>query len=360
MNGWVSEFLPPHLIFPPKNSQKDFQCLVVQRLTRGGYHSYDPTIGNLHDPILRYALPTFIVDIPFDPINRSIDRLILIGDMYLFKMKKPQKTEDSYSVSREVDGQTYHLSIIDTAGQEEYRGLWAPSNLRSDAFLLVYDITQADSLASLDPFLQLIEMESDHRVDIGTVEPVKIVVGNKCDLAKFRRQVRSAQGLDYARRHGCGFMETSARDMVNVEETFARKFFFFSPFLRWEVRSIFSSMQDNIFFHFLCFPGGFLFPKRIQQMDILLTDMLLVSIYISVLVRRVVQRRRLKYGPAASTTGLTTTTISGSASASVEKYDDGQIGFDRHGNAIVHAGARAAKRRRGKENVAFWSWMKCW
>ncbi len=86
----------------------------------------------------------------------------------------------------------------------------------------MYDITKADSLSSLDHFLELISMESEQRVDAGGVMPVKIIAGNKCDLARVR-QVRSAQGLDYARRHGCGFMETSARDMVNIEETFARE-----------------------------------------------------------------------------------------------------------------------------------------
>src|SRR6478609_7749258 len=34
--------------------------------------------------------------------------------------------EDSYSVTRRIDGVTYHLSLTDTAGQEEYRGMWLP------------------------------------------------------------------------------------------------------------------------------------------------------------------------------------------------------------------------------------------
>ncbi|KAK3076921.1 hypothetical protein LTS18_011642 [Coniosporium uncinatum] len=33
--------------------------------------------------------------------------------------------------------------------------------------------------------------------------------------------VRSQQGLEWARGRRCGFMETSAREMVNIEETFA-------------------------------------------------------------------------------------------------------------------------------------------
>ncbi|KAK7911306.1 Ras family protein [Apiospora marii] len=152
--------------------------------------------------------------------------------------------EDSYSVTRRIDGTSYHLSLTDTAGQEEYRGMWAGSNLGADAFLLVYDITSSDSLEALSYFNDLIDMEAETRIDnasraqkagLGpnshhsrggagsgarTVPPVKIIAGNKCDLQE-SRQVPAAQGLDWARKRGCGFMETSARLEVNIEETFA-------------------------------------------------------------------------------------------------------------------------------------------
>ncbi|KAI1183653.1 ras-domain-containing protein [Nemania serpens] len=151
--------------------------------------------------------------------------------------------EDSYSITRRIDGTTYHLALTDTAGQEEYRGMWASSNLGADAFLLVYDITAPSSLEALSHFNELIDMEADTRLDNATrarraglgvvahgdhsgggssrvVPPVKIVAGNKCDLQE-SRQVSAAQGLEWARRRGCGFMETSARLEVNIEETFA-------------------------------------------------------------------------------------------------------------------------------------------
>lgn len=147
--------------------------------------------------------------------------------------------EDLYSVTRRIDGTTYHLSITDTAGQEEYRGMWASSNLSADAFLFVYDITSRDSLEALQYFDDLVDMEAETRVDnadrarraglnpVGgagagarTVPPVKIVAGNKCDL-QHGRQVPAAVGLEWARKRGCGFMETSARLEVNIEETFA-------------------------------------------------------------------------------------------------------------------------------------------
>ncbi|KAG0647396.1 Ras rasY [Hyphodiscus hymeniophilus] len=141
--------------------------------------------------------------------------------------------EDSYTLTRRIDGQTYHLSLTDTAGQEEYRGMWASSNLRSDAFLLVYDITSTASLDQLEYFNDLIDMEAETRMDAqetrgkgrdrtgsSFVRPIKIVAGNKCDLQE-SRQVSAQVGLDWARRRNCGFMETSARNTVNIEETFA-------------------------------------------------------------------------------------------------------------------------------------------
>lgn len=111
--------------------------------------------------------------------------------------------------------------------------------MKSDAFLLVYDITNPTSLDTLDYFMDMINMEAEQRVEdnerlrtelgpkaadvpVGRPAPAKIVVGNKCDL-KENRAVSSREGLAYARKHSCGFMETSAREMVNIEETFARR-----------------------------------------------------------------------------------------------------------------------------------------
>lgn len=63
-------------------------------------------------------------------------------------------------------------------------------------------------------------MEAEAREDDGRLAPVTIVAGNKCDLHE-ARQVSAGEGLKWARDNGCGFMETSAREFVNVEETFA-------------------------------------------------------------------------------------------------------------------------------------------
>ena len=125
--------------------------------------------------------------------------------------------------------------------------MWGGANLKSaDAFLLVYDITNRRSLEGLQYFHDVVGMEEDERFDTwtasnhtskekgsknklatsqatmetrGFVKPIKIVAGNKCDLAEMR-EVPAREGLDWARKRECGFMETSARNTVNIEETF--------------------------------------------------------------------------------------------------------------------------------------------
>lgn len=129
--------------------------------------------------------------------------------------------EDSYSTKRTVDGKEYRLDIIDTAGQEEYRdmlGSLFTADHAIDAYLLVYDITSPVSLENLECFDEMIEKTREVR-DQDAPAPVKLVAGNKCDLSEMR-VIPAAEGLAWAKEHGCGFMETSAKAMVNIEETF--------------------------------------------------------------------------------------------------------------------------------------------
>lgn len=132
--------------------------------------------------------------------------------------------EDSYSTTRVVDGMSYRIDIIDTAGQEEYRDMLGnlfQVDSKIDAYLLVYDITAPQSLEALDYFNDMIDKNVEAAGELtDRPPPVKVVVGNKCDLTN-ERGVTAAEGLQWAREHGCGFMETSAKQMVNIEETFS-------------------------------------------------------------------------------------------------------------------------------------------
>lgn len=46
-----------------------------------------------------------------------------------------------------------------------------------------------------------------------------VLAGNKCDLTEYR-EVPKADGEALAKKLGCKFMETSAKDRVNVDQSF--------------------------------------------------------------------------------------------------------------------------------------------
>lgn len=102
-----------------------------------------------------------------------------------------------------------------------------------EGFLLVYSITSRDSFEEISTFHQQILRVKDQ-----DSFPV-IVVANKCDL-EYERQVGMngtsdipsrllpsliivvvTEGRDLAKHFGCKFIETSAKQRINVDEAFS-------------------------------------------------------------------------------------------------------------------------------------------
>jgi GTPase KRas protein len=103
-----------------------------------------------------------------------------------------------------------------------------------EGFLLVYSITSRNSFEEMSTFHQQILRVKDQ-----DSFPV-VVVANKCDL-EYERQVgmngrvllvfemiasynwlnRFAEGRDLAKHFGCKFIETSAKQRINVDEAFS-------------------------------------------------------------------------------------------------------------------------------------------
>lgn len=82
-----------------------------------------------------------------------------------------------------------------------------------EGFLLVYSITEKNSLAELKKFYQQIVRVKD-RDDVPLV-----IAGNKCDLES-DRQVTKQEGEEQAKQWGADFFETSARDKINVQDAY--------------------------------------------------------------------------------------------------------------------------------------------
>ncbi|EDK44193.1 protein ras-1 [Lodderomyces elongisporus NRRL YB-4239] len=121
--------------------------------------------------------------------------------------------EDSYRKQCTIDGQQVLLDILDTAGQEEYSAMREQYMRTGEGFLLVYSINSRNSLEELQQFYEQIQRVKDtDRVPV-------LVVGNKCDL-EMERQVSYEEGLALANSFHCPFLETSAKQRINVEEAF--------------------------------------------------------------------------------------------------------------------------------------------
>ncbi|TFY56812.1 hypothetical protein EVG20_g8786 [Dentipellis fragilis] len=122
--------------------------------------------------------------------------------------------EDSYRKQCVIDDEVALLDVLDTAGQEEYGAMREQYMRTGEGFLLVYSITSRNSFEEISTFHQQIL-----RVKDKDSFPV-IVVANKCDL-EYERQVGMNEGRDLAKHFGCRFIETSAKQRINVDEAFS-------------------------------------------------------------------------------------------------------------------------------------------
>lgn len=121
--------------------------------------------------------------------------------------------EDSYRKQVVIDNEVQVLDILDTAGQEEYSAMREQYMRTGEGFLLVYSITSETSFEELMTYYQQIQ-----RVKDSDYVPI-VIVGNKSDLED-ERQVSYEDGMKLAKQLNSPFMETSAKQNINVEEAF--------------------------------------------------------------------------------------------------------------------------------------------
>uniref|UniRef100_A0A1D1YEZ7 Ras-like protein n=1 Tax=Anthurium amnicola TaxID=1678845 RepID=A0A1D1YEZ7_9ARAE len=121
--------------------------------------------------------------------------------------------EDSYRKQCVIDDEVALLDVLDTAGQEEYSAMREQYMRTGEGFLLVYSIVSRNSFDEISTFHQQIL-----RVKDKDYFPI-IVVANKCDL-EMDRQVSGHEGRELAKQFNCRFIETSAKQRINVDEAF--------------------------------------------------------------------------------------------------------------------------------------------
>ncbi|KAK9095859.1 hypothetical protein Sjap_021356 [Stephania japonica] len=112
----------------------------------------------------------------------------------------------------EKDGKTIKLQIWDTAGQERFRTITSSYYRGAHGIIIVYDVTEMESFNNVKQWLSEVDRYASDNV-------CKLLVGNKCDLVD-QKVVDTEVAKAFADELGIPFLETSAKESINVEQAF--------------------------------------------------------------------------------------------------------------------------------------------
>ena len=111
----------------------------------------------------------------------------------------------------EKNGKKILLQIWDTAGQERFRNVTKNYFHTSQGFILAYDINNKESFEKVQYWIEEIKANAEEKIKC-------ILIGTKYDLDK--REVSEEEGQKLGEEYGYKFLETSAKENININETF--------------------------------------------------------------------------------------------------------------------------------------------
>ncbi|KAG1820232.1 small GTPase superfamily [Suillus subaureus] len=124
--------------------------------------------------------------------------------------------ENTFSKGVAYKGVEYDCDIIDTAGQDEYSILSSKHAIGIHGYVLVYSVASRRSF-------DMIKIVYDKIVDFcGKNDIPCVIVGAKTDLQSSpnSRQVAPNEGEELAKLNNAAWVETSAKNNVNVGKVF--------------------------------------------------------------------------------------------------------------------------------------------
>nr|AVV26982.1 GTP-binding protein Rheb isoform 2 [Entosiphon sulcatum] len=121
-------------------------------------------------------------------------------------------TVDQTLVKRlKVRGEEFHLSVLDTAAQDECSLFQPQYSIGTQGYILVYSIAERRSFEICKTVYDRLHCE--------VVDAAVVLVGNKIDLEK-QRQVPTEEAQALAQSWGCPFVEVSAKKKDSVNRIF--------------------------------------------------------------------------------------------------------------------------------------------
>ena len=111
--------------------------------------------------------------------------------------------EDSYITTiNTTTGEGRQFKILDTAGEDDYQTMIDEWIKAANGFLLVFAINDKESFDAIES--KVVRIRKNNKQDV----PI-VLAGNKCDL-KSKREVDTQTDVDYAKKIGAKYYETSA------------------------------------------------------------------------------------------------------------------------------------------------------
>ncbi|KAJ2822135.1 Rab GTPase ypt31 [Coemansia sp. 'formosensis'] len=114
--------------------------------------------------------------------------------------------------SKTIKAQIWDTGTHNTSGQERYRAITSAYYRGAVGALLVYDIAKHPTYENVTRWLKELRDHADSNIII-------MLVGNKSDL-RHLRAVPTDEAKQFASENGLFFIETSALDSSNVEQSF--------------------------------------------------------------------------------------------------------------------------------------------
>ncbi|KAJ3427384.1 ras-like protein [Anaeramoeba flamelloides] len=132
----------------------------------------------------------------------------------LFLCDRASEIDGSDEKQIVIEGETCNLDVLDTAVYQEFSAMRYSCIISAEGFLVLYSI---DSRKSFDEVSGYCEYLRDLKESDGI--PI-VIVGNKSDLENDRK-VSQCEGIELAESLNCSFIETSAKNNLNVEQAFS-------------------------------------------------------------------------------------------------------------------------------------------
>ncbi len=223
--------------------------LVVEKLAQIFENSFDPKYSSLEIPDLnisddfslelnRHAVDSstsmdskvkLVHHISSDKPRKHAFKLIILGSAAVGKttlvnsfLQKKQVVDYRPTLGISISTQHYYLQgfknnlikflIYDLAGQEYFKLIRHKYYTGAKCVFVVYDITRRETFNEAIDF-----WHKDARQELGNIPFV--LIGNKIDLEE-QRQVSKEEGMNKAEELNSFFIETSALNNINVQDTF--------------------------------------------------------------------------------------------------------------------------------------------